>query len=915
MTIDVGEVPVGLSGPSGKSRSATSSGAGSAQVVVAGADRDSVRTFASWVWSRVRSAAALAILVALVCVGLSAGAGALVARSQHEAARQQLARRTTLVAEAVSSETGRYVDTLRIVAAATGSYVTLTASKFAQATQPLGQMRLAGATSIVFLVPATDAQRTSAQALWRSRGVPDLTFVPAGSTSQHIFSVFYLPLDGVTRPHAGLDVTQAPAPSQALNEARRTGQVAISTPYQLITDQNLPSRQRQPSFTLTAPVRGPPDARGNRPFLGWVLMGVRGQDFVGATLDRESQNLLDVTLRAQNAAGADTTVATRRAGVSGRRDLSNDVDVSVADWHWQLRVQASGHRLPGGTTNLPRLVVGVGVVVSLLLAGLVWVLATGRVRAHALVDRATRDLTAAEADARRKASLLTAILDSISDGVVVVDANGAHVLRNPAARAILGVDTELGHSPHPAAHFGVFLPDGHELVPTTELPMAQAMAGVSTDHVEMLIRNPERPNGLVITASARPMQTDDGRTGAVAVFHDITDRKAAETELRTARDTLADNQAYLTQILDAIDVAVLACDTTGTIIQANRTAHQTLTTGDGPITIADAFTRSEIRGSDGAAMTVDAIPLMRALAGEQVDGAEVTVPLPGGARRILLMDARPLHDTSGHIVGAVASSYEVTSQREREADLQAFAGVVAHDLNAPLAAIAGFVEILTEDLADGVDPVSLAATLSRVGSAVQRMRRLIEDLLSYATARDRHLNREPVDLNSLVAEVITERTAHLRITPGAIPEQFPDIVAAPLPTVDADKAMTRQLLDNLIGNAIKYTPNGEPAHIVVSAEPDSDGWTRVQIADHGIGIPTPDQPHVFTSFHRAAAHTSYTGTGLGLAICHRVINRHGGTITATDNPGGGTRIQFTLPTTTPRRPATMPPRSAHTSSR
>ena len=81
----------------------------------------------------------------------------------------------------------------------------------------------------------------------------------------------------------------------------------------------------------------------------------------------------------------------------------------------------------------------------------------------------------------------------------------------------------------------------------------------------------------------------------------------------------------------------------------------------------------------------------------------------------------------------------------------------------------------------------------------------------------------------------------------------------------------------------------------------------MQIADRGIGIPATDQPHVFTSFHRAAAHTSYSGTGLGLAICHRVINRHGGTITASDNPGGGTRIQFTMPTVSPRVPAWSPP--------
>jgi signal transduction histidine kinase len=639
-------------------------------------------------------------------------------------------------------------------------------------------------------------------------------------------------------------------------------------------------------------------------------MGVRGQDFVGTTLAQISQNLLDVTLRARNADGADVTVATQRASVSGRRNLSSVVDVSVADRHWQLRVQAPGEDLPGGATNLPRLVVGAGILLGLILAGLVWVLATGRARAHAQVDRATRDLTAAEADARRQASLLTAILDSISDGVAVADPNGAFLLYNPAARDVLGVDADSDGPHHWAAHFGTYRPDGHTPFPNAELPLVRAMAGDSIDQVEMVVRNPGHPDGVVLTVSARPLQSDGGQTGAVAVFHDIIERKAAEIELRTARDQLADHQAYLTQVLDAIDVAVLACDTTGTIVQANRVAQQTLVPGNGPINITDAFTKSDIRGSNGTAIAVDDIPLIRALAGQQVDGAEVTFLLPGGAHRIMLLDARPLHDTSTRIVGAVASAYEVTAQREREADLQAFAGVAAHDLSAPLAAIAGFVEILTEDLADGVDPVSLAATLSRVGDAVQRMRRLIDDLLSYATARDRHLNREPVDLNVLVTEVITERTAHLRLNPATAATQYPDIVAAPLPTVDADKAMTRQLLDNLIGNAIKYTPIGQPAHIDISAQPDSNGWTRVQIADRGIGIPATDQPHVFTSFHRASAHTSYTGTGLGLAICHRVINRHGGTITAGDNPGGGTRIQFTLPTTAPDTARRSPPQAA-----
>src|SRR5205814_10523269 len=75
-----------------------------------------------------------------------------------------------------------------------------------------------------------------------------------------------------------------------------------------------------------------------------------------------------------------------------------------------------------------------------------------------------------------------------------------------------------------------------------------------------------------------------------------------------------------------------------------------------------------------------------------------------------------------------------------------------------------------------------------------------------------------------------------------------------------------------------------------------EDWARITIADRGVGIPVEEQPPVFTSFHRAAGHSRYQGTGLGLAICQRVVERHGGTIGLTDNPGGGTRIRFTLPT-------------------
>jgi hypothetical protein len=107
--------------------------------------------------------------------------------------------------------------------------------------------------------------------------------------------------------------------------------------------------------------------------------------------------------------------------------------------------------------------------------------------------------------------------------------------------------------------------------------------------------------------------------------------------------------------------------------------------------------------------------------------------------------------------------------------------------------------------------------------------------------------------------------------------------------------MLRHVLDNLIGNALKYVrPDAKP-RVDVTASPAPAGGVRVEVADRGIGIPDLDKPEVFESFHRSTAAAGYAGTGLGLAICRRIVERHGGAIGVADNPGGGTRFYFTLP--------------------
>jgi hypothetical protein len=107
--------------------------------------------------------------------------------------------------------------------------------------------------------------------------------------------------------------------------------------------------------------------------------------------------------------------------------------------------------------------------------------------------------------------------------------------------------------------------------------------------------------------------------------------------------------------------------------------------------------------------------------------------------------------------------------------------------------------------------------------------------------------------------------------------------------------MLRHVVDNLVGNALKYVQMGRPARIDITAGAGPTGWTRIEVADRGIGIPDEDKPNIFETFHRARTAAGYAGTGLGLAICRRIVERHGGTIGVTDNPGGGTRFAFTLP--------------------
>jgi PAS domain-containing protein len=160
-------------------------------------------------------------------------------------------------------------------------------------------------------------------------------------------------------------------------------------------------------------------------------------------------------------------------------------------------VAAAGHARP-----LP--VAGVGLVISVLLARLVHHLFASRRQALGMADAAVQQLRRAESDSQRDAALLSAVLDSIGDGVGVVDRNGRFLLHNRAAKALLGIQEDVDDPEQWQQHYGIFQPDGVTPFPEGELPLMRALNGDTTNMVDMFIRNPGHPEGVMISVSGRP---------------------------------------------------------------------------------------------------------------------------------------------------------------------------------------------------------------------------------------------------------------------------------------------------------------------------------------------------------------------------------------------------------------------------
>ena len=256
---------------------------------------------------------------------------------------------------------------------------------------------------------------------------------------------------------------------------------------------------------------------------------------------------------------------------------------------------------------------------------------------------------------------------------------------------------------------------------------------------------------------------------------------------------------------------------------------------------------------------------------------------------VLKIVISPMRDAAGE-PGALAMFRDVTRLTQLEQVRREFVANVSHELRTPLAIFQGYVENLVDHPDASIE--DRTATYAVLEKHSRRLNALVEDLLILARleARQGQMNREPVDISAFLTEAVRDWT--LRTEQKGV--GLKTDIAPDLPLIDADRLRLEQVFNNLLENALKYTPSGNSITLGAAAH---DGTMECWVKDTGQGILSTDLPHIFERFYRAdrARSRELGGTGLGLSIVKHIVQAHGGTVEAESVFGRGTTIRMRLP--------------------
>jgi PAS domain S-box-containing protein len=504
-----------------------------------------------------------------------------------------------------------------------------------------------------------------------------------------------------------------------------------------------------------------------------------------------------------------------------------------------------------------------------------------------LVTAAIRDISVRQKAEKQLAQMegrYRGLLEAAPDAMVVVNDRGRIVLLNVRAEAEFGYrrDELIGQEVRN------IIPEGfaERLIADGTRSAAEALAQQIGTGIELVGR---RKNGseFPIEIMLSPFASADGILVTAAV-RDISLRKAAE-----ARIALMEGRYRA--LLQAAPDAMVVVNGMGTILLVNLQAERQF-----------GYQRDELIGEqmthiipEGFAERLVADALRSpadALAQQIGSGIELVALRKDRSEFPIELMLSPLESDDEILV--TAAIRDITARRKAEADLLEmveelkrsneelgqFAYIASHDLQEPLRMVASYTQLLSRRYKGKLDADADEFIAFAVDGA-SRMQRLIQDLLAYSRVGTK--GQELIAVSS--EEAFEQAVINLR---GAIQERGALVTHDPLPVVRADETQLIQLLQNLIGNAIKYQGEGIP-QIHVSAAAADDEWI-FSVRDNGIGIEPKYFERIFGMFQRLHKRDEFAGTGIGLAICKKIAERHGGTISVESQAGQGSTFRFVL---------------------
>ncbi|MFN0103300.1 MAG: PAS domain S-box protein [Bryobacteraceae bacterium] len=502
-------------------------------------------------------------------------------------------------------------------------------------------------------------------------------------------------------------------------------------------------------------------------------------------------------------------------------------------------------------------------------------------------------LRLSEAKTSEARDWLQTTIASIGDGVIATDATGKIGFLNPIAQSLTGW-TQLEAAGKPLEE--IFVISNEETGAVAENPVGKALregriVGLA-NHTRLTAKDGRQ---IPVDDSAAPIRDAAGKiTGVVLVFRDITERKRTEEALQRA---LRFDEAVMANMGEGL----YTVDSRGLVTFMNPAAEELF-----------GWSFEELRGRkmhdmthhhhpDGTPFPAEECAGLQVLAqGKTLTGHEdvfirkdgtffdvvySSSPLRSGAEILGL--AIVFRDVSEHKRAAEELRRSAEELRRANEDLNQFAFAASHDLQEPLRMVTSYSQLLVKGYRDRLDGEA-ALCVNFITEGTQRMRELLADLLAYTQVNedDGESRTNLIDLNLIFRKSVENLKT-------AIQESDAVVAGGQLPSVRGYEPHFLQLLQNLIGNAIKY--RGESAPRVHVSAGKSDGVWRLAVADNGIGIEPQYHQMIFGVFKRLHGRT-IPGTGIGLAICQRVVDRFGGRIWVESQLNRGATFYCTLPT-------------------